>query len=444
MASLMRFLANCFHGFLLLAGLALTGVSAPVVARAAAPAGVTEDPGAQAVAKCRSSSFAKERTCYTAALDERLADGGPASAIQLLDRLAELDPDVRRDGHMYAHRIGILALKSPSEVGPVFATCTPAYQSGCYHGVIQAYFIAMEKSGGAVTTQSVEAVCADHRETRRDLLFQCTHGLGHGLAILRGRDLPEALGGCDLLSRNVEREMCYAGAFMETLVNATHPDHVDVPDHGPAAARAASGAAAGGSGHAEHDHHGSAGAAAAPAKAAFRPLDPNDLHYPCSVLDEKYLNACYMIQTSAMLHHTRQDVARTATECTRAPEKFRGTCFLSLGRDVRTLSGGDHAKAVQMCGLAEAAFRPMCHRGVVETTINMNADPAEGIPYCKAVTEAESKRACYVAVGLQALVLPDGEARREQACRLAEPGLLEACLGRAAPAPAPAPPGGGL
>ena len=191
--------------------------------------------------------------------------------------------------------------------------------------------------------------------------------------------------------------------------------------------------AAGHSGHGQHDHHGAASAGAAPAKPPFRALDPADLHYPCSVLAEKYLIACYTIQTSAMLHHTKQDVARTAAECSRAPEKARATCFLSLGRDVSTLALGNNAEAVRLCGLAEAAFRPMCHRGVVESMVNMNADPAEGIPYCKAVPEAESKRACYAAVGLQALVLPDGETRREQACRAAEPDLLEACLGRPAP-----------
>jgi hypothetical protein len=372
-------------------------------------------------------------------LDERLASGGPAPALQLLDRLAALDSDVRRDGHMYAHRIGIGALKSPSEVGRVFATCTPAYQSGCYHGVIQSYFMAVERSGAGMTTQSVDGVCADHRETRRDLLFQCTHGLGHGLAILRGHDLPEALGACELLSRAGEREMCYAGAFMETLVNTTHPDHVAAPGEKAAAAKAGKGAAEAPPGPGEHDHHGAAGAA--PAKPAFRALDPADLHYPCSVLAEKYLIACYTIQTSAMLHHTKQDVARTAAECGRAPEKARATCFLSLGRDVSTLSQGNNAKAVRLCGLAEAAFRPACHRGVVGSIVNMNANPAEGIPYCKAVPEAESKRACYTTIGQQALVLPEGEARRQQACRAAEPALLDACLGRP---PSPAPPSAGL
>ena len=155
---------------------------------------------------------------------------------------------------------------------------------------------------------------------------------------------------------------------------------------------------------------------------------------------EKYLIACYTIQTSAMLHHTGQDVGKVSAECAKAPEKARDTCFLSLGRDVSTIALGDAPKAVRLCGLAPAGFQPTCHRGVVESLVNMNADPAEGIPYCRAVRDKPGKLACYTAVGLQSLVLPRGEALREQACKAAEAELVEACLGR--PAEASQPSGG--
>ena len=108
----------------------------------------------------------------------------------------------------------------------------------------------------------------------------------------------------------------------------------------------------------------------------------------------------------------------------------------SAGSPSRWISwpfNNDSAQAVRLCGLAEAAFRPDCHRGVVKSIVNMNASPAEGIPYCKAVSEPESKSACYVAVGLQALGLPDGQAKREQACRLAETDSVDICLGRPTP-----------
>lgn len=420
----MRLLARSSRLLFLTAALAFAGLSAPAAGQA--PAKARQDPTAAIVERCRSADRTKEIECYSAALDAALTSGGPAPALQLLDRLAAADPDVRRDGHMYAHQIGISALKSPSDVGKVFASCTPAHQSGCYHGVIQSYFMAAGRAGGGVTTESVDALCGDYRGTRADLLFQCTHGLGHGLAILHRHDLPQALGSCDLLSREPEREMCYAGAFMESIVKATIPHHSTAPP------KAESKAIADHSRHGGHADHSAGSAEGAAAKPPFRALDPADLHYPCSALDDKYLIACYTIQTSAMLHHMKQDVVPVAAECGRAPEKARATCFLSLGRDVSSLAVGNNAEAIRLCGLAGASFRPVCHRGVVESIVNMNANPDEGIPYCRALPEEESKRACYTAVGLQALVLPEGEAKRERACRTAEPAMLEACLGRPA------------
>jgi hypothetical protein len=420
--------ARSFHPFLAVALGALAAL--PVPAAAQAQAKPPEDPAGAIFKRCGSPDPAKEIDCYAAALDERLATDGPAPVLRLLDRLAALDPDVRKQGHFYAHRIGISALKSTAEVGRIFASCTPAYESGCYHGVIQSYFIANQRDGAGVTSQSVEALCGDYRGKRPDLLFQCTHGLGHGLVILHGHDLPQALRSCDLLSREPEREMCYAGGFMESLVNATHPH--SLPTAGKVGSSSQASDPAAHSGHGPHEQHGPASAGAAPAKPPFQALDPADLHYPCSRMDEKYLIACYTIQTSAMLHHTGRDVGRTAAECGRAPEKARSTCFVSLGRDVSTIAVNDGAEAVRLCGLAEPAYRADCHRGVVKSIVNMNANPAEGIPYCKAVSEPESKRACYVAVGLQALGLPDGQARREQACRLAEADAVDLCLGRPA------------
>jgi hypothetical protein len=380
-----------------------------VVVTAAAPASAVPAPESAAVVakRCSSADQGKERDCYAAALESRLG-AGPTPALELLGALAVLDEDVRRDGHMYAHRIGIAALTTPADVSKVFASCTPSWQSGCYHGVIQSYFLLTERAGGGIDAKSVDALCGDYRGARADLLFQCTHGLGHGLEMLQRYDLPKALASCDLLSRNEEQEMCHAGAFMENIVNATQP-HSTAPAAGAAMDH----------GHGMHMM----------AQAAFKQLDPNDMHYPCSVVGERYMIGCYTIQTSAMLHHAKNDAAIVGGECGRAPAKARPTCFLSFGRDVSVLSAGKEAEAIRLCTLADATFRPMCHRGVVESLVNMNANPAEGIAYCKAVPEADGKTACYTAIGNQALVLPKGEALRAQACRLAEDGMRDVCLG---------------
>ena len=71
----------------------------------------------------------------------------------------------------------------------------------------------------------------------------------------------------------------------------------------------------------------------------------------------KYLDACYTIQTAAMLHHTRQDVARPRRN---AAARFRAgppNCFISLGRDVSTIAGTNYREAVRLCGLAQEDFQ---------------------------------------------------------------------------------------
>ena len=372
------------------------------------------DPAATTVRSCHSEDVARERRCYEIALRRQLDQGGARAALATLDRLAAIDDDVRRDGHNYAHAIGIAALRSPGEVGRVFATCSPAWQSGCYHGVIQSYFLATRRLGRPIDTASLDALCADYRGSGGDrwLLFQCTHGLGHGLTMFQAHDLRRALSSCDLLSRPGEQESCYGGAFMENIVHVTQPHQMAAMSDMPA----------------EHGHHG----VPKGGEQAWRPLDPNDLHYPCSILPRKYLNACYTNQSSAMLYFTRQDIGRTAAECRRAPESVRRTCFVSLGRDVSTI-GRNPVEMARLCDAAGAEFQPVCNEGVAESIVNMNADPAAGIAYCRAVPAWQSKTACYSIVGRQATGLVNGEVRREQACREAEPAFRAACMGDARP-----------
>ena len=349
---------------------------------------------------------------------------GPRAALRLLDKLAAGDPAVRRDGHMYAHGIGIAALRSPDEVSEVFANCTPAYQSGCYHGVIQSYFLATQRSGGALTTARLDAICADYRAdpNRYTLRFQCIHGLGHGLTMFHRHHLPTALKSCDLLSDRWEREHCYAGAFMENIVNATEPHHNADDPAGQAGHHNAHAPSPAGLAKSAHGHHSPLAA------APFPPLDPADLHYPCSKMAEKYLDACYTMQTSAMLFQSEHNVARAALECGRAPAKYRKTCFVSLGRDVSGIAQGSPAEASRLCSAATDSHSAECDAGVVQSVINMNADPAEGLAYCRALPTAPRKAACYRAVGLQAITLPQAKERLAQVCRLVERPYRPVCL----------------
>jgi len=240
-----------------------------------------------AVGTCRAAAGDAQMDCYDAFLVPLVASHGVRTTMGALHVLGTRDDQVRADGHVYAHAIGIAAGRAGrADVGRAFADCNEIFQSGCYHGVIQAYFEDVR----AVDTATANRLCSAFRSPSADqwLRFQCVHGMGHGLMMVYDHDLPRALTGCDLLSEGWDRESCYGGAFMENVVNATQPHHAAHALHSHAAA---------------HTH------GAAP---AFKALDPNDLQYPCSIVGQRYLVACYNMQTSVMLYFTHGDMAAAA------------------------------------------------------------------------------------------------------------------------------------
>src|SRR5690606_4990725 len=101
--------------------------------------------------------------CYSEALLSVLVQEGVGQAMETLEYLGERDANVRRDGHMYAHAIGLSAAPSPQQVSETFRDCRPSYQSGCYHGVIQSYFASLVGSGGQIGGAVVDGLCAEYR-----------------------------------------------------------------------------------------------------------------------------------------------------------------------------------------------------------------------------------------------------------------------------------------
>ena len=432
-----------------------------------AQVGTPDEIARWAVRECGGKGEAQV-ACYGAVLSQVLAPRGVRPAMETLERMTALDSSVARDGHIYAHGIGIAAYRNPEEVTKTFSECTPLHQSGCYHGVIQAYFADMQAHGGGVTAQTVEAACKELTADRW-LLFQCAHGVGHGLTALYGHDLPKALTGCDLLPDGFQREACYGGAFMENVVSVASPHHHAVTTALNQIA-AGGGAASPSAEHSEHEHdehagmagmegmEGMAGMQPAPAAApaaehseheghdmagmagmdhgehaehgaasAWKAVDPSDPLYPCTAVGERYQDACYSMQTSLMLHLNGGSFSGAARACLGAPEKERPTCFISLGRDANSYSRGVHAEAARLCGSADVRYRPWCHQGVVKNVIDVSSRAEDGLPYCAELAAAPDKARCYQAVGEELRFLTADAARREETCAKAEPAGVQAC-----------------
>jgi hypothetical protein len=328
-----------------------------------------------------------------------------------LDAIGAKDADIKRDGHVFAHAIGIAAAKGAKDVEQPFRECSEAYQSGCYHGVIQAWFAQLDK----IDSAGANALCEPFRksESERWIRFQCVHGMGHGLTMLYAHDLNKGLGGCDLLSDWWDRESCYGGAFMENIVNVTNPHH-------PA------------SGLAHHDmagmDHDMAGMNHDSNAKPFKAVDPKDQQYPCSIMEPRYLRSCYEMQTSVMLYNNGGNLAGAATDCDSAPRDYKVTCFSSLGRDISAYSAQDHKTAIKMCSSANPNYLPYCYLGVVKNLIDLDARATSGLSFCRDITEENGKNVCYNAVGEQILVLAPEIEKRRELCSGAEAAYLDACL----------------
>ncbi len=351
--------------------------------------------------KCGAVSGEAKTDCYAKPLDSLASIGEVRTAMGALAHLGDLDISVRRDGHVFAHGIGIAGGKRGGNVAATFAMCDPSNQSGCYHGVIQAYFAAAPSIG----PKEVNDLCQPFRgpDADRWILFQCVHGMGHGFEMIYDHDLNKSLNGCDLLSDAWDKTSCYGGVFMENIVNVSMPKHPahDMMMHGMAMQHLA---------------------------VPFKAVDPTDPLYPCSAVGLQYQESCYEMQTSVILYLNHGDIGRAAKTCDTAPNKMRFVCYQSLGRDISAYALQDPARSKQMCSLGTPAYQPWCYYGLVKNFVDLNARASDGLSFCKAVDGDANKMKCYEAVGEEIGTLRNDAESRKNLCIGSEAAYLNACL----------------
>lgn len=334
-------------------------------------------------------------------------------ALGALATLGQRDRDVVAVGHGLTHVIGITAWQPGDDVATVFRSCNGLFQSGCYHGVIQAYLTADGDVDSLRTTELCDRI--DPTGTDRWFRFQCVHGLGHGLEMAWAWDLPRALRGCDWLRDDWDRQSCYGGAFMENAVASTPGGH-----HTAVRALEADKGVPRAEDHGGHQHD-------PPSAPPFMMRDSTDALYPCSIVGDRYGSACYISHGGILLAASGNDFGRAATACTRAPEPFRWACHLSLGTNASGWTLQDTPQVIAHCSHGDPAYRPWCFVGAVKNYIDVTADPADGLAFCIAVPSGKSRQACWRAVGEQLMVLYSGDEAR----RAAECAKIESAEGRA-------------
>ncbi|HEX3926417.1 MAG TPA: hypothetical protein VHW65_00320, partial [Gemmatimonadales bacterium] len=304
-----------------------------------------------ALRECGPKAESVRQTCYEDFFG-RLADSNRVHiALGALAALAADHPEIEMEGHSFTHVIGIRAWQPGADVATIFRGCTGLFQSGCYHGVIQAYLIQDGNIDSARAVGLCDVIAPG--STDRWLRFQCVHGLGHGFEMAWNWELPRALTGCDWLHDNWDRASCYGGVFMENAVASMPGDHHTAT-------------------HAMKESEGDTGNMAMggmimpdPHKITFKMRDSSDALYPCSIVGDKYQRACYELQGGLILAQTHSDFAKAALECDKVTVAVRSECYLSLGTNASGMTLRDTPKAIADCLHGDPGYQPFCFEGVV-------------------------------------------------------------------------------
>jgi hypothetical protein len=273
-------------------------------------------PDATKLASC------SDQKCYEQAFGNLTYYQGPKRAIALFDEKQRTEQAIESGCHRIAHVMGAAALtRYKGDVSRAFAEGTSTCWSGYYHGILE------RSLAGAQTKEDFAAV--SRRVCRgkvvhssQFLYYQCVHGLGHGVMIQSGYNLPFSLSICERLQTTWDQTSCDGGVFMENVNGATTTIY------------------------------------------GFKSpwLKDKDLIFPCDAVKERHKLYCYLMVTSRILQANGYDWAATAKICAGVERDWRATCFQSYGRDASGDSRGDPNRIVALCGETDS-FMAECVYG---------------------------------------------------------------------------------
>jgi mono/diheme cytochrome c family protein len=334
-------------------------------------------PDGTRIAGCRGG----DGECLEQAFGNLVFDEGPKPALARLQRMLTTSTAVAADCHRIAHRMGSAALtRFKDRVAPAFVAGSPVCASGYYHGIIERAFLGQPTDKLAVVARQL---CSDPQITaQRFLDYQCIHGLGHGLMIYTGYDLPGSLKTCDELRTGFDRISCSGGVFMENF-NSSYG-------------------------------------------VTSKYLRKRDPIYPCDAVAERHKLYCYLLVTANILRVEGGDLRRTADACRLSEPAWVSTCYESFGRDASGIAGKSASRALASCRLA-GRNEGDCLYGVAREIVNADASGGRGGRFC-ARAPARHRAHCYAGVGSVLASLAPTAAALRATCRTVSGRYAQGCL----------------
>ena len=315
-------------------------------------------------------SCGQDAACLEQAFGNLAYEEGPKAA---LDKLAEMqtDPIVAGACHPIAHKIGAGGLLHfEGDVGPAFVAGNGTCGSGYYHGLLQ------WKLAGVSADQvgSVASSACNDPEIKVNAFnyYQCDHGLGHGLMLYTGYDLPDALDYCHQLQTEFDQVACSGGVFMENQSSSFG--------------------------------------------LRTKWLSKKNLLYPCNskLVERRDKLYCYLLVTSHILPNVNGDWKKMADWCRKSERGWVDICFQSYGRDVAGNAGRDPEGMKSLCAQAGSGEKD-CIFGAIRDVMNNNPQDPNGEAFCK-VVKPVYRAQCFFGMGTILGTQQNTPETKRQAC----------------------------
>lgn len=256
------------------------------------------------ISHCTTEQTCEEEEHYR----QMVKTSGTREAFAALKNDYNQKPIVKTNCHQLTHAIGRTAGEKFASVSAAYAEGDEFCSSGYYHGVMESILSRLKPEA---VPANLSNLCNDIRGSKQYSLahHNCTHGLGHGLMLITGHELFEALALCDNFADAWEQQSCYGGAFMENIMASLTPNHTT------------------------------------------KYINADEPLYPCSAVSERYKQECYIMQSSHILPSVGNDFAQTFAICSDAETQFKAICYQSIGRDASGFSISDIQATKKLCDL---------------------------------------------------------------------------------------------
>ena len=258
--------------------------------------------------------------------------------------ITEIYQQLGIDCHDQGHHLGKFMYGFTGNLTLSLSNANKSCGGSIYHGVMENYFKTEIFFDNQLPDDlETNSICENMGGyPYSEVQIQCSHGVGHGLAVAYDYDVFSAVKRCDEFENVVNQRFCKNGVFMQNLV--------------------------------ENIERGGGGA-----------FDKEDQLYPCNELSAAYSGECYQYQGTYILFENRLSLDDSFAVCdTIEYETDIRDCYYGIGMNMAVTFYNKIEQLPQTCNKGKPDFQNSCIVGIVYMIANELRNE-KAFEFCKVV-----------------------------------------------------------